>query len=475
MSKIEKLIEIGEPQEKVFNAFSDSDNIRHWLPAVKQTRLVEGNRSLWSINTNDDAEHDLSAEVVERRASEHISWRVSHGGESADVVGELIETQSGGTLLRFALVTATTDATLTTHSLPLLLLGGGNLFAAERNLEHSLENFKALVEGGEDGGIPTKEHLLRTAEGTQDITSSPSQAATITTAAAVATAPLILETPFVNTTSHHESVESEATIIRPSSRLPASGNTQSAVLPGFMPERQHPPVPEVTSRRRPSPASASLILLVLLIVSAIVALWLWQRSRDSQADDAAQLTAGASDSETAATSVATAPAASSSPKTVATVAPLSKNGSRDLNADGFDTTVSSNAGTSSLRSLDAERTTLRTNLNTWVAATNDANLDAQISFYAPVLERYYLRTDFPRAAVREDKEKLVKRARLSGVNVDDLEITFSPDGQTATMRFRKEYGFMGSAKRDAVLQELRWRKTKDGWRIISERDLRVLR
>jgi hypothetical protein len=40
------------------------------------------------------------------------------------------------------------------------------------------------------------------------------------------------------------------------------------------------------------------------------------------------------------------------------------------------------------------------------------------------------------------------------------------------MRFRKRYRI--DERGGEVLQELRWRRTDSGWRIVSERDLRVI-
>jgi hypothetical protein len=45
------------------------------------------------------------------------------------------------------------------------------------------------------------------------------------------------------------------------------------------------------------------------------------------------------------------------------------------------------------------------------------------------------------------------------------------------MRFRKKYAISGGGvgeRRGEVLQELRWQRTPDGWKIVGERDLRVL-
>jgi hypothetical protein len=45
------------------------------------------------------------------------------------------------------------------------------------------------------------------------------------------------------------------------------------------------------------------------------------------------------------------------------------------------------------------------------------------------------------------------------------------------MRFRKRYEIEGgpAARRGEVVQELRWRRADDGWKIYSERDIRVIR
>jgi len=45
------------------------------------------------------------------------------------------------------------------------------------------------------------------------------------------------------------------------------------------------------------------------------------------------------------------------------------------------------------------------------------------------------------------------------------------------MRFAKKYRVADGrrTKSGEVIQELRWRRTNDGWRIFSERDIRVIR
>ena len=69
-----------------------------------------------------------------------------------------------------------------------------------------------------------------------------------------------------------------------------------------------------------------------------------------------------------------------------------------------------------------------------------------------------------------------KEVRAENQRARDPEIEFSADGRTAVMRFRKDYIIEDgrSNRNGAVLQELRWRQTESGWKIVSERDLRVL-
>jgi hypothetical protein len=58
------------------------------------------------------------------------------------------------------------------------------------------------------------------------------------------------------------------------------------------------------------------------------------------------------------------------------------------------------------------------------------------------------------------------------VRASEPEIRVGRDGRTAVMRFRKRYQI--DERGGEVLQELRWRRTPSGWRIVGERDLRVI-
>ena len=118
------------------------------------------------------------------------------------------------------------------------------------------------------------------------------------------------------------------------------------------------------------------------------------------------------------------------------------------------------------------RAELRAALDGWVAATNARDVGGQMKFYAPTVEAFYLSRNASREDVRAEKSRVFSQARDVDVRASDPEIRLSRDGRTASMRFRKRYRI--DDRDGEVLQELRWRRTASGWRIVGERDLRVI-
>ncbi|HYY57325.1 MAG TPA: nuclear transport factor 2 family protein [Pyrinomonadaceae bacterium] len=121
--------------------------------------------------------------------------------------------------------------------------------------------------------------------------------------------------------------------------------------------------------------------------------------------------------------------------------------------------------------------TLRGALDDWVAATNARDIDRQMSFYNPVVNAFYRLRNASRADVRADKARVFERASSIEIRAGTPDIHLSPDGRTAVMLFRKQYAIAGGGqdRRGEVLQELRWQRAGGQWRIVSERDLRVVR
>lgn len=119
---------------------------------------------------------------------------------------------------------------------------------------------------------------------------------------------------------------------------------------------------------------------------------------------------------------------------------------------------------------------LRRALRNWIATTNAADVAGHMVFYMPTVRRFYLTRDVPRPFVRAEKARLFQRATRIDVRASDPQIETADDGRTATMRFRKRYVIEGPrARRGEVEQELVWVKTAGGWKIVGERDARVIR
>src|SRR5256885_16850703 len=65
----------------------------------------------------------------------------------------------------------------------------------------------------------------------------------------------------------------------------------------------------------------------------------------------------------------------------------------------------------------------------------------------------------------------------SEVRAGEPQIKLSRDGRAATTRIRRRHVTEGAEEgsQGEIIQELRWVKTDGGWKIISQRDLRVIR
>ena len=120
---------------------------------------------------------------------------------------------------------------------------------------------------------------------------------------------------------------------------------------------------------------------------------------------------------------------------------------------------------------------LRTALNQWIDATNALDIDGQMSFYMPQLKAFYLARNASRNSVRLEKTRAFASAKSIDIRAAEPEIIFQDGGRTAVMRFRKKYSIQNASNRRSgeVVQELRWQQTGGGWKIFSERDIKVIR
>lgn len=119
---------------------------------------------------------------------------------------------------------------------------------------------------------------------------------------------------------------------------------------------------------------------------------------------------------------------------------------------------------------------LKSILDTGLEATIRRDINGQMRFYMPQLKAYYLTRNVGQSVVRAEKERVFAGVRSVDIRAREPEIVFQGSG-VAVMRFVKEYQVVerSRTRSGAVIQELRWQRTDDGWRIFSERDVRVLR
>jgi hypothetical protein len=110
-------------------------------------------------------------------------------------------------------------------------------------------------------------------------------------------------------------------------------------------------------------------------------------------------------------------------------------------------------------------------LKAWGDTINRRQVAAHVAWYADPVPVFYSGRNVPRSTVRNVRARTVSDATRIDVRTSDPEIRIDTDGRTATMVFRESYVFEGPRinRRGSALQELKWRKGDDGWRIISER------
>lgn len=119
---------------------------------------------------------------------------------------------------------------------------------------------------------------------------------------------------------------------------------------------------------------------------------------------------------------------------------------------------------------------IRDALDQWIVATNRRGIEKQMSFYMPELKSFYLARNVSRNSVRLEKTRTFAGARSIDIRAAEPEIIFQDGGRTAIMRFRKKYRVEngGKTRSGEVVQELRWQQTSSGWKIFSERDIKVI-
>lgn len=113
-------------------------------------------------------------------------------------------------------------------------------------------------------------------------------------------------------------------------------------------------------------------------------------------------------------------------------------------------------------------------LRSWSIAMVSNDSKTQASMYAPMMDRYFLRTNVDNAFVRADKQKFLDRGNkitrfdLGNVTIEDV----SPNESRVSLVKELSSEDGSGVNRNLIRSELRFQRTQNGWKISSERDFR---
>jgi predicted lipid-binding transport protein (Tim44 family) len=158
----------------------------------------------------------------------------------------------------------------------------------------------------------------------------------------------------------------------------------------------------------------------------------------------------------AATSLPAAPAIAAAPVTAVVVAPPPP----ELSAQPASPPEVTPAA---IDAKDAER--LREALDAWVESMNAHDLSGHMRLYMPRVATFYRSRNVSRDFVWSEKSR--QFGNLVEVRAARPDVVFGPDGQTATVTFRKRV--VTTDRSGEIRQDLDWVKTPRGWRIVGER------
>ena len=123
---------------------------------------------------------------------------------------------------------------------------------------------------------------------------------------------------------------------------------------------------------------------------------------------------------------------------------------------------------------EKEREEVENTIDSWKSMTESRNIAGYIRSYADRVD-YYRSSNASRDFVRQDKERAFAGYDSINIDINNLQITFGSDRNTAIAEFDKKWEFEGEEKYSAgkVRQQLQLRKAGSQWLITGERDLRV--
>src|SRR5581483_10439314 len=434
MRKVEKLIEVNAPVEFVFDQFTSLNLFPSWMQGVRDVRLLPSRRTRWLVDAPDGTLVEWEAETTVYEANRRLSWESVNGAVATEGVAVFRATDPDTTLVRLALG----------YGMPPWLSDSAvaHIFAENlgQRLEEDLAHFGQLVERefalvsrhreeqkmpapavAPEAALPESESnvvhfepLSRYQRSGRVIRQArplgPDSAGAESPAGEPRPAPL----PIIIDTRRP----------RDEQRLEYAGTGRTAAISGSRGIRLHP--------------ATLFILVAALLVFVVGATWLLMRRTPP-------------DAEAVNVSTAASPRVSPRPSPRSAPPDQSEGAAAQATATPVNgvspTPASSPEATPSVREERADaaaetsnyEAAIRSMINGWLAATRAKDVDRQMNFYAPLVERYYLQTGVPREAVRADKARRFADADAIRLSTSEPEITLQQDGRTASVRFRKQY------------------------------------
>lgn len=109
----------------------------------------------------------------------------------------------------------------------------------------------------------------------------------------------------------------------------------------------------------------------------------------------------------------------------------------------------------------------------WKSALESRDFSTYMTNYAETVD-YYNNRNASFGTVKADKAKAFAKFTSMSVDISNMSVTVSPDGQTATAVFDKAWAFTGSGTSSGKVQsQLIFKRINSRWLIGSERDLKV--
>jgi uncharacterized protein YndB with AHSA1/START domain len=142
MQRVEKVIEIDAPVERVFSFFSDFENFPRWMRHIRDVHYSGRRYTRWTADAPLGTSVEWEAETMAFDPPHLIAWRSVRGDVHTEGKVSFRETRGGTTLMRVILG----------YSPPAGRLGAlvASLFGSdpEQQLEEDLERFARVVERG---------------------------------------------------------------------------------------------------------------------------------------------------------------------------------------------------------------------------------------------------------------------------------------------------------------------------------------